>query len=59
MDLAQKRKLAALIGRGDDFSIAHAAAGLDDRDRAVVRDDIETVTKREERVGRDHRPGER
>src|SRR6202048_4754475 len=39
----------ALVGRGDDFSIAHATAGLDDRDRAVVRHDIEAVTKREER----------
>src|SRR6202158_3971865 len=49
----------ALVGRGDDFSIAHAAAGLDDRDRAGVRDDIEAVPKREERVGSNHRPGER
>ena len=58
-DAGKHHRHAALIGRGDDFSIAHAAAGLDDRDRAVVRDDIETVAKRKERVGRDHRPGER
>src|ERR1700687_3151454 len=49
----------ALVGRGDDFGIAHASAGLDDRDRAGVRDDIEAVTKRKERVGSNDRPGER
>ena len=50
---------AALVGGGDHFVVAHAAAGLDHRDGAGVGDDVEAVAKREEGVGRDNRAGER
>src|SRR6185503_12107434 len=50
---------AALVRRGDDFGVAYAAAGLDDRRRARFEDDIDAVAEREEGVGRGHRPCER
>ena len=50
---------AVLVGRGDHLVVAHAAAGLDDRRRAGLRDDVDAVAEREERIGRDHRAGER
>ena len=53
--IAMPRSLAAAI----DFLVAHAAAGLDHRDGAVVGDDVEAVAERKERVGRDHRTRER
>ena len=49
----------ALVGGRDHFRVAHAAAGLDHRGRAVVGNDVEAVAKWEERVRRHGRPGER
>ena len=39
------------IGRGDDFVVAHRAAGLDDGFDAEFCGDIETVAEREECIG--------
>jgi len=41
---------ASLVGRRDDFLIAHAAARLDHAGGPGIDDDIEAVTEREERV---------
>src|SRR5688572_27479661 len=41
---------AALVGGGDDFGIAHAAAGLDHRDGAGLGQRIEAVAERKERI---------
>src|SRR4051812_25873467 len=46
---------AALVGGGDHFFVAHAAAGLDDGLGARVGEHFDTVTKREEGVGGDDR----
>ena len=46
---------AELVGRGDDFLVAHAAAGLDDGLGAGLGDHIHAVAEREEGVGRDER----
>ncbi len=58
-DAGEHHRDAALVGGGDHFVVAHAAARLDHGDGAVVGDDVEAVAKREERVGRDDRAGER
>src|SRR5690349_17539051 len=50
---------AALVGRRDHLVVAYAAAGLDDRDRAVIGNDVEAVAKGKERIGRHHRAGKR
>src|SRR5690348_6216541 len=50
---------AALVGRRDHLVVAYAAAGLDDRDRAVIGNDVEAVAKRKERIGCHHRAGKR
>src|SRR5258706_9428448 len=42
---------AALVGRGDHFGVAHAAAGLDERARARVEQHLDAVAEREEGVG--------
>ena len=42
----------ALVRRGDDFRIAHRAARLNHRANAGVREDVQAISKREERVGR-------
>ena len=36
-----------LVRRGDDFGVAHAAAGLDDRARAGAHDHVEAIPERE------------
>ena len=41
---------AVLVGGRDDFRVAHRSAGLDDGGRARLRDRIETVAERKERV---------
>ena len=48
----------ALVGRGDHLGVAHAAAGLDDRDGAMLGDDVEAVAKGKEGV-RAPRPSRR
>ena len=58
-DAGEHHRDAALVGSGDHLVVAHAAAGLDDRDGAVVGDDVEAVAERKERVGRGDRAGER
>src|SRR5258708_5846643 len=50
---------AALVGGGDHFLVAHAAARLDHRHRAIVGDDIQAVAERKECVGGDDRSRER
>src|SRR5450432_2675797 len=50
---------AALVRRGDHLGVAHAAARLDDGDRTVLGDHVESVPKWKERVRRDHRSRER
>src|SRR5947199_10777374 len=45
----QHHRDAALVRGGDDFIVAHAAAGLDDAGGAGVADHIEPIAKREER----------
>src|SRR5688500_2294111 len=50
---------AALVRRGDDLVVAHAAAGLDHRGGAGFRQRVEPVAEREEGVGGDRRAGER
>src|ERR1019366_3955845 len=55
----ENHRNAPLVGGGEHFLIAQAAAGLDHRNRAGVGDDIEPVAKREERVRGDHRAGKR
>ena len=58
-DAGEDHRDAALVGRGDHFGVAHAAAGLDHGGGAVVGDDVEPVAKREESVGGDRRARER
>src|SRR5258706_11293727 len=50
---------AALVGRGDDFRVAHAAAGLDDRCGTGVNHGIEAVAEGEEGVRRHDRAADR
>ena len=58
-DAGEHHRDAALVGGGDDLVVAHAAAGLDHGDGAIVGDDVEAVAKRKERVRGDDRAGER
>src|SRR5438874_13691640 len=51
----QHHRDAALVGGGDDFVVAHAAAGLDHAGGAGIADDVEPIAKREEGVARDGR----
>src|SRR5689334_14283737 len=46
---------AVLVGRGDYFGILHGSARLNDRFRARVRDHVETVAERKERIRRTRR----
>ena len=46
---------AVLVGSGDDFGVAQAPAGLNDRFRACFRDDIESIAERKKRVGGHYR----
>ena len=58
-DAGEHHRDAALVGGGDHLVVAHAAARLDDGDRAVVGDDVEAVAEREERVRGDDRARQR
>ena len=42
-DTGEYHRDTAVVGRGNDLGVAHAAAGLNDRDRSVVGNHIETV----------------
>ena len=49
-DSGEDHRQPSLVGRGDDFLVAHAAAGLDHGNRTIVGDDVEPVAEGEERV---------
>lgn len=57
-DAREDHRDVPLIRGADHFRVAHAAARLNNRDRAVVGDDIEAISEGEERVRRDNRTGE-
>src|SRR6267142_2644575 len=48
-----------LVGRGNDLLVAQRASGLDHRGGAGLRDYVEPVPARKERVGRAHGAGRR
>ena len=50
---------AVLVGGGDDFLVAHRAAGLDHGRGAGLGHHVEAVAEGEEGIGGDHRAGQR
>src|SRR4029453_7004881 len=47
-DAGKDHRNTALVGRGDHLIVAHTTPGLDDRDGAVLRDDVEPISERKE-----------
>lgn len=51
----QHHRQSALVSGGDDFVVAHGAAGLNHGADAGVGEDVEAVAEREECIGRGER----
>src|SRR3990172_1265317 len=58
-DAGEHHREPELVGRADHLVVAHTPARLDDGFRARLRDHVDAVAERKERVGGDRRAGQR